>query len=64
MLSHFYRAQQQSHTNAHVAAATATANTDPYNLECKTTFRVWPWAMDGGMISMTVSLANCEYRLE
>ncbi len=47
-----------------LAAATATANTDPYNLECKTTFRVWPWAMDGGMISMTVSLANCEYRLE
>mmetsp|Transcript_42251 Transcript_42251/g.82929 ORF Transcript_42251/g.82929 Transcript_42251/m.82929 type:complete len:575 (+) Transcript_42251:111-1835(+) len=52
-----FRAKSMSHAHE-------LAMSDPYHENCVCTFRIMPWAMESGLLTLTVSLANSEYRLE
>ena len=47
-----------------LSTATAFAATDPFNMNCVTTYRVVPWSVECGCVGLKVCLANNEYKLE
>jgi uncharacterized protein YciI len=47
-----------------LAHATTIASSDPYNENCLRNYRVYPWAVEAGQVSVKIGLAECACRLE